>query len=94
MFAAVGRLEALRREHVAFDSAAEVRLVQGLSDSMLGIERVLGGERLVALFNFGEFAQVAPIGEGGRFLDLWTGKSLPAEGVTVPAGGFRWLVQQ
>ena len=29
-------MERLRREHVAFDSAAEVRLVQGLPDSLLG----------------------------------------------------------
>ena len=93
MFAAVRKMEALRRAHVAFDSAAEVRLVRGLSDSMLGIERVLGGERLIALFNFAEFAQNARIGDAGSWLDLWTGKAVSAADVTVPAGGFRWLAQ-
>ncbi len=93
VFAAVRRMEALRREHLAFDSAAEVRLVAGLPDSMLGIERVLGGERLIALFNFAEFAQEALPGDTGRYADLWTGREVSAAGLTVPAGGFKWLVQ-
>ena len=25
---------------------------------------------------------------------LWTGQNAPARGLTVPAGGFRWLVQE
>ena len=94
VFAAVRKMERLRREHVAFDSSAEVRLVQGLPDSLLGVERVLGGERLIALFNFAEFAQDAGLGQTDRFLDLWTGQNAPARGLTVPAGGFRWLVQE
>ena len=94
VFQAVKRLEGLRRDHVAFDSAAEVHLVPGLPDSLLGIERVIGGERLIAVFNFAEFAQAALPGDTARYRDLWTDKSASAETITVPAGGFRWLLQE
>ncbi len=93
VFGAIRRLEGLRREHPAFDTAAQVRLLPAKSDSLLGIERVNGGERLVAVFNFAPFAQLALPGEVGSYADLWTGKTVQAEGLLVPGGGFRWLVE-
>ena len=34
----------------------------------------------------------AGIEGGGSFTDLWTGGRVRAEGLTVPAGGFLWLL--
>ena len=94
VFAAIRRMEALRSEHPAFDAAAKVRLLPDNGNSLLGIERVCGGERLLALFNFGQFAQAGLPGEAGEFTDLWTGDTVDAEDVLVPGGGFRWLAKR
>ncbi len=94
VFAAIRRMEALRSEHPAFDAAAKVRLLPDNGNSLLGIERVCGGERLLALFNFGQFAQVGLPGESGEFTDLWTGETVRAEDVLVPGGGFRWVAKE
>ena len=92
MFDAVKRLEILRAEHAAFGADAEVRLMSAMDDSLLGIERRAKGERLIALFNFAEWPKPAGIGGGGSLLDLWTGNRVRADGLTVPAGGFLWLL--
>ena len=89
---AIRRMEELRAAHPAFDTAAKVRLLPGMSDSLLGIERRFGGERLVALFNFAEFAQQALPGEDGAYTDLWTGETVRADDLVIPASGFMWLV--
>jgi len=92
VFTAIRRLEDLRAAHPAFDAAARVQLLPARSNSVLGIERSHGGERLAALFNFSEWPQPAPLSDGGSFVDLWTGRSIRAEGLTIPAGGFLWLL--
>ena len=93
VFAAIRRMEALRSEHPAFDAAAKVRLLPDDGNSLLGIERVCGGETLLALFNFGQFAQAGLPGEAGEVTDLWTGETVDAEDVLVPGGGFRWVAK-
>ena len=93
VFEAIRRIEALRLEHPAFDTAAKVRLLPARSDSLLGIERRFGGERLIALFNFAPFAQLGMPGEVGEYADLWTGRAAQAEDLLVSGGGFRWLVE-
>ena len=76
VFEAIRRLEALRAEHSAFDSGAQTRLLDNSSDSMLGIQREFGGERLLALFNFSDWTQAALPGEKGVYTDLWTGEKV------------------
>ena len=92
MFEAIRRLEDLRAEHAAFGADASVRVMDSVDDSLLGVERRGKGERLIALFNFAEWPKPAGIGGGGSLLDLWTGNRVRAEGLTVPAGGFLWLL--
>jgi amylosucrase len=92
MFEAVKKLETLHVKHAAFSADACVRLLPAVDDSLLGIERSFGGERLIALFNFSEWPKPAQLGGGGSFIDLWTGNPVRAEGLTVPAGGFLWLL--
>ncbi len=94
LFSAIKRLEALRAEHKAFDASAKVRLLPSDSDSVLAIERCFGGERLVAVFNFADMAEPALSGEDGSYADLWTGRQVNAEGLSVPAGGFMWLCER
>ena len=94
LFSAIKRLEALRAEHKAFDASAKVRLLPSDSDSVLAIERCFGGERLVAVFNFADMAAPALSGEDGSYADLWSGRQVDAEGLSVPAGGFMWLCER
>ncbi|MDO4867558.1 MAG: alpha-amylase family protein [Clostridia bacterium] len=92
VFGAIRRLEALRAEHSAFDSRAQTRLLDNSSDSLLGIQREFGGERLLALFNFSDWTQTALPGEKGTYTDLWTGEKVVIDSLTIPAGDFRWLL--
>ena len=92
IFGAIKRLEALRAEHAAFSADAEVRLLPMGDDSLLGIERKCDGERLLALFNFSEWPKPARLEGGGSLTDLWTGSPVRVDGLTVPAGGFMWLL--
>ena len=71
-----------------------MRLLPSDSDSVLAIERCFGGERLVAVFNFADMAAPALSGEDGSYADLWTGRQVNAEGLSVPAGGFMWLCER
>ena len=91
VFAAVKKLETLRARHAVFDTAARVSLLPERSNSLLGIRRELDGKRLIALFNFSDQAQPALPDMDGSFTNLWTGRRVRAEGLSVPAGGFLWL---
>ena len=94
VFQAIRKLEALRAEHAAFDTSAQVSLLPCPDDSLLGIERCGGGERLLALFNFSDVSKNPMPGDSGRYLDLWTGKAVRGGALTLPAGGFAWVIEQ
>ncbi len=92
LFAAVKRLEALRAGCDAFDAGARVSLLPSTDDAVLGIERSLGGERLVAVFNFAELPKPALPGDEGTYTDLWTGETVCAGEYSVVPGSFAWLL--
>ncbi len=92
LFQAVRRLESLRAGCAAFDAGAEVSLLAADDDAVLGIERRQGGERLVALFNFADGPRPALPGQDGEYTDLWTGRRVCAGEISLPAGGFAWLL--
>ena len=91
-FAALRQLETLRAAHRVFDGAADVWLPEVGDDAMLAIGRYYQGEKLIGLFNFGETERTVGLNEVGAFRDLLTGASADLASVTVPAGGFVWLV--
>lgn len=92
IFGAIRKLETLRAAHRAFDSNADTWLIETGNDSILGIGRYYEGEKLLALFNFGDVQHTVWTGESGKYTDLWTGKAREANPVTLPAGGFVWLL--
>ncbi len=92
LFQALRRLEKLRAEHRVFDGAADVWIVYTASDQVLGVGRYYQGEKLVALFNFGEQPARIFVDELGDYTDLISGEPVDKRAVELPSGGFRWLL--
>ena len=92
LFGTLRRMEALRREHRVFHSRADTWLVRTGDNGVLGIGRFYRGEKLVALFNFSEGDRQLRIDESGSFRDLLTGEEKSTDDLSVPSGGFLWLL--
>ena len=92
LFQAIRRLEGLRAGHRVFDGAADTWLVNTGSDQVLGIGRYYRGEKLIALFNFGEREARTNLNELGEYTDLISGEAVDKRAVVTPIGGFRWLL--
>ncbi len=92
VFAAIGRMEAIRAEHAVFDTGADIWLLDTGNDSILGVGRYNRGEQVLALFNFGDREQTAWLRDEKIYTDLFSGEESDAGAVKIPAGGFRWLL--
>ncbi len=92
LFSAIKMLENIRLAHPAFRDSADVWLVETWNDHVLGIGRYYDGEKLIALFNFGDNDETAWVNEHEDYIDLITGEPRPARGVGIPSGGFAWLL--
>ena len=92
IFGAISKMEALRAEHPVFDTEADTWLLDTGSDQVLGVGRYYRGEQLLALFNFSTENRTAWIKDTKVYTDLFDGSEGDAGAVTVPAGGFRWLL--
>ena len=92
IFGAISKMEALRAEHPVFDTEADTWLLDTGSDQVLGVGRYYRGEQLLALFNFSTEDRTAWIKDTKVYTDLFDGSEGDAGAVTVPAGGFRWLL--
>lgn len=92
LFRALKTLEKIRLKHPVFRDMADVWVVETWNDHVLGIGRYYEGEKLIALFNFGDSDETAWVNEHEDYIDLITGKARPARGVGIEAGGFAWLL--
>ena len=94
IFRGIHQLEELRAKHDMFDEGADVWLFDTGSRHVLGIGRYYAGEKLIALFNFGEKEHDAELKDVELYEDMISGELFSSPTVPVPAGGFRWLVHQ
>ena len=92
IFTGIRTLEQLRTAHRVFDGAADVWLLDTRDNSVLGIGRYYRGEKLLALINFGETEKTVCVNELGEFRDLLTGAAADTRALTIPSGGFAWLL--
>ena len=92
LFHALRTLENLRLEHRVFDSRADTWIVSTGDDRVLGIGRYYEGEKLIALFNFGESGLSVSIDELGSFTDLATGEAVDNGNLLLFPGEHRWLI--
>lgn len=91
LFNGITKLAKIRKKHPVFDSHADAWIVETYNDHVLGIGRYYQNEKLIALFNFGDYDELAHINEEGPYKNLMTGKRFDAKNVTVPAHDFYWL---
>ncbi|SEQ25676.1 amylosucrase [Lachnospiraceae bacterium NE2001] len=92
LFDGIRTLTKIRSSNRVFENAADTWLVETWNDHILGIGRYYKGEKLIALFNFGDNDEIAWINEIEEYTDLITGNSVEPKGVGVPAYGFLWLI--
>ena len=93
IFGTLRKLETLRRDHRVFDGQADVWLPETWDDGVLGIGRYYQGEKLLGYFNFSEGERTVPLEERAGYEDLMTGRKETRDRVTLPSGGFVWLLR-
>ena len=84
----------IRAEQAVFDGTADIWLLQTGSEHVLGIGRYREGEKLLALFNFGDAEETVWLNDPTPTVNLVTGEPQSALKVTLPAAGFCWLGQK
>lgn len=95
LFQGLKKMEQIRASHSVFESDAQVRTVDTWDDSILGLIREKGEEKLVALFNFSEYHKMAWIDEeDGIYVDLLSGREIEAKGVRMAPHGCCWLLRK
>ena len=95
IFDGIKKLETIRAQYPVFCTDARVWTIDTWDDSILGLVREYGEEKVIALFNFSEFDKVAWINEeDGMYTDLISGRAMEAKGVEIPAYGVYWLMRE
>ena len=95
IFDGIKKLETIRAQVPVFCTDARVWTIDTWDDSILGLVREYGEEKVIALFNFSEFDKVAWINEeDGMYTDLISGVAVAAKGVEIPAYGVYWLMRE
>ena len=93
IFDGIRKLTKLRNSHRVFESAADTWIIETWNDHVLGIGRYYKGEKLIALFNFNDYAETAWMDDEEDYIDMMTGELRPAKAVGIPAYGFVWLIK-
>ena len=95
IFDGIRKLETIRAQYPVFCTDARVWTIDTWDDSILGLVREYGEDKVIALFNFSEFDKVAWINEeDGMYTDLISGRAMEAKGVEIPAYGVYWLMRE
>lgn len=95
LFDGIGTLEKIRKSSPLFHTDAEVKTFDTTDNSVLGIIRENGGQKLVALFNFSEYDKAVQLDEeDGKYTDLISGQKIEQQEVNMPGYGVYWLLKQ
>lgn len=94
IYQSLQEMERIRRETAVFESDADTWIIETFNDRVLGIGRFRQGQKLIALFNFGDAPETAWIEEEGDYKDLHSGKRMPAFHVPLQSHGYVWLLQE
>ncbi|MCI8663567.1 MAG: amylosucrase [Hungatella sp.] len=93
IFKGLRQLETIRGTHESFTAQAHAETIGWDDDSVLGIMRTGGTERITGIYNFSRSEKTVSWIGGGK--NLLTGEDGAPEGyVTLPAYGFIWLREE
>lgn len=91
IFRSLSQLEEIRRKEKVFDSDADVWIIDVPDISVLCIARDKEDERMVGIFNFGDWEKEIDVPEIGDFYSLIDGQKAEIHQVKLPGHGFAWL---
>lgn len=92
IFKRLGRLERIRKAEKVFMTDADAWTFETGENSVLGIGRYFEGKTLLGLFNFSEYGKTIALSEKEEpYIELFTGKTVKAGRIEVPAYGFYYL---
>ena len=94
IFRAIKKLRTIREKNPVFDGAADCWTLETYNDHVLGFGRYYRGQKLLALFNFGNGTETAWINEHEEYRDLLTGRMREAKAVELEGAGFAWLLTE
>ncbi|MBQ2833018.1 MAG: alpha-amylase family protein [Clostridia bacterium] len=90
IYNAIATLTRIRRENRVFHPQADVWTFDTGSDHVLGIGRYYEGQKLLALFNFGDWTH--SFRADGEYTDLASGKRV--QEVNLAPSGFAWIKRE
>ena len=91
IFGSLEKLELIRRQEKVFDGDADTWVIDVPEISILCIARDKDEERMVGVFNFGDWENEVNVPETGSFRDLLTGKDADIHRVKLQGHDFAWL---
>lgn len=95
LFSGIGKLEKIRKSLPLFNTDASVRTFDTMDNSVLGIIREDGKQKLAALFNFSEFDKTVQLDEeSGVYTDLISGQMIKQQEVKIAGYGAYWLLKK
>ena len=74
-----------------FDADADTAVIDIPDISILCLSREKNGERLIAVFNFGDWENEINVPAEGKFTDLLTGMDVDIHAVKLQGHDFKWL---
>lgn len=92
IFQSITRLEAIRAKNEVFGTSAEFCTVYTGSDSVLGVYREYGNQKLLAYFNFSEKEQTVFLDGFKSGKDLFSNEEISGIMVQLKPYGFLWLL--
>lgn len=91
LFEALSDLEDIRREESVFGAEATVSVRDVADPALLWIERELGSERLIAVFNFSDEGKTVTLPAAPAYTDLVSGATESVETVDMCGWDFMWM---
>ena len=91
IFQSLNQLEQIRRQEKVFDADSDVWIIDVPDISVLCIARDKENERMVGIFNFGDWEKEIDVPEVGEFSSLIDGQKVDIHRVKLPGRGFAWL---
>lgn len=91
IFQSLNQLEQIRRQEKVFDADSDVWIIDVPDISVLCIARNKEDDRMVGVFNFGDWEKEIDVPEAGDFYSLTDGQKVDIHRVKLPGHGFTWL---